>query len=84
MATAPLVDWKLPTAPPAVPLCSIPASGHVAQSVTAVVPNAPQAEWAAEAIVNLRNVVAGVTWALVIEGVVALCIVATWNLWHIR
>jgi hypothetical protein len=45
---------------------------------------APQAEWAAEAISNLRHVVAGIGFALLIEGAAAVAIVATWNLWHIR
>ncbi|HEY1804934.1 MAG TPA: hypothetical protein VGG45_10685 [Terracidiphilus sp.] len=44
----------------------------------------PQAEWAAEAIVNVRHVVAGISCALLVEAAVALAIFATWNLWHIR
>lgn len=47
-------------------------------------PSAPQAEWAAEAISNVRHVVAGISVALLIEVAAALAIVATWNLWHIR
>jgi hypothetical protein len=45
---------------------------------------APQSEWAAEAISNVRHVVAGIGVALLIEGAAALAILATWNLWHIR
>jgi len=47
-------------------------------------PEAPQAEWASEAIVNVRHVVAGIICALLVEGAVAGVIIATWNLWHIR
>ena len=55
-----------------------------AQSTRIVVPDPPQAEWAAEAISNLRHVVSGISVAFIIEGMVALCIFATWNLGHIR
>ena len=89
MATAPLVDWKPPTASPSALTPALPNSplslpSYDSPSEPVAVPDAPQAEWAAEAIVNLRHVVAGIFFALIIEGAVALCIYATWNLWHIR
>jgi hypothetical protein len=89
VATAPLVDWKLPTASPSVPTTALPMSSrslpsYDAPSEPVAVPDEPKDEWAAEAIVNLRHVVVGIVFALVIEGAVALCIFATWNLWHIR
>jgi hypothetical protein len=66
---------------------ALASTRYVTPSAPAGVPDAatgPQAEWAAEAIVNLRNVVAGVSCAFLIEGAVALSIYATWNLWHLR
>ncbi len=41
-----------------------------------------EAEWPAEAIVNLRDLGRGVGWALGIEGAAALTIYAVWYLWH--
>jgi hypothetical protein len=38
------------------------------------------AEWPAEAIVNLSNLARGVRWALAIEGAAALGIYAIWHL----
>ena len=89
VATAPLIDWKLPTASPsaltpALPTSSVSLPSHDAPSEPVAVPDEPKAEWAAEAIVNLRHVVVGIVFALIIEGAVALCIFATWKLWHIR
>lgn len=82
-------SWKLATATSAqlsssLPMSSLSLTSYAAPSTPAGLPDAPQAEWAAEAIVNLRHVVAGVGFAFIIEGAVALCIFATWNLWHIR
>ena len=42
-----------------------------------------EAEWPAEAIVNLRDLGRGVGWALGIEGAAALTIYAVWYLWHL-
>ncbi len=89
MATTQIENWNLATASsslitPALPASSLSLPGYDAPYAPAVVSNAPQAEWALEAIVNLRNVAAGVTWAFVIEFAFALGIYATWNLWHIR
>jgi len=42
-----------------------------------------EAEWPAEAFVNLRNLGRGVSWALGIEGAAALTIYAVWHLWHL-
>jgi len=84
VATSQFDNWKLATASPSLLSSSLPVSSYVAPSAPAVVPDAPQAEWATEAIVNLRHVVAGISFAFIIEGAVALCIYATWNLWHIR
>lgn len=89
MATSQFDSWKLATSSPslltpALPVSSLPLPSYDAPSEPVAFPDAPQAEWAAEAIVNLRHVVAGVSFAFIIEGAVALCIYATWNLWHIR
>ncbi len=89
MATTQFDSWKLATAShsllmPALPVSSLPLPSYVAPSAAVAVPGEPKAEWAAEAIVNLRHVVTGVSFALILEGAVALCIYATWNLWHIR
>lgn len=88
MAQAQLQSWKLATASPSLHRSSLPvssyAASYAAQSCSAVNPLAPQAEWAAEAVVNLRHVVAGISFAFIIEAAFALCIFAIWNLWHIR
>ncbi len=76
--------WRLAAASPALPATLLPLNGYAAESAKLSAPEAPRAEWAAEAIVNLRHVVAGITIALVIEGAIAFAIIATWNLWHIR
>lgn len=88
MAQAQLQTWKLATASLSLRRSSLPvssyAASYAAQSSSAVSPLAPQAEWAAEAVVNLRHVVAGISFAFIIEAAFALCIFAIWNLWHIR
>lgn len=83
MANPQFVNLKLAVAPPSLLASSLPLRSY-APSVRLGAPRTPQAEWAAEAISNLRHVVAGIGFALLIEGVAALAIVATWNLWHIR
>ena len=83
MSSPQFVNLKLATASPSRLGSSLPANSD-AQSVRIGVPDSPRAEWAAEAISNLRHVVAGISVAFIIEGAVALCIFATWNLWHIR
>jgi hypothetical protein len=82
MANPQFVNLKLAAAAPSLPASLRPLSSY-AQSARLEAP-VPQAEWAAEAISNLRHVVAGIGFALLIEGVAALAIFATWNLWHIR
>jgi hypothetical protein len=84
MASPHFVNLKLATAALSLPVSSLPASRYSAPAVPARLPDTPQAEWAAEAISNLRHVVAGISVALIIEGAAAICIVATWSLWHIR
>jgi hypothetical protein len=77
------VNLKLAVASPSLLASSLPlirTSSTAPQSL----PEMPQAEWAAEAIVNVRHVVAGISCALLVEAAVALAIFATWNLWHIR
>ncbi|MGO9794501.1 MAG: hypothetical protein ACLPLZ_00210 [Terracidiphilus sp.] len=83
MANPQFVNLKLAAASPLLLVSSLP-TGSYARSARLGAPDSPRAEWAAEAISNLRHVVAGIGFALIIEGAVALCIVATWNLWHIR
>ena len=83
MSNPQFVNLKLATASPSLLASSLPVSSY-AQSARLGVPDSPRAEWAAEAISNLRHVVAGISFALFIEGAVALCIFSTWNLWHIR
>jgi len=84
MSNRQFVNLRLATASPSLSVSSLPAHSYGAQIKPARIPDAPQAEWAAEAISNLRHVVAGIGFALIIEGAVAICIVATWGLWHIR
>ena len=83
MANPQFVNLKLAAASPSLLSSSIPLSSY-SQSARLGSPSAPQAEWAAEAISNLRHVVAGISVALLIEGAAAVAIIATWNLWHIR
>lgn len=85
MSNPHFVNLRLATASPSR-LGSCFHANRYAQSARLGAPGSPhtQAESAAEAISNLRHVVAGVSFAFIIEGVVALCIFATWNLWHIR
>ncbi len=83
MANPQFVSLKMAAASPSqlassLPLCTYAPPARLGAS------GAPQAEWAAEAISNLRHVVAGIGFALLIEGAAAVAIVATWNLWHIR
>ena len=84
MSNRQFVNLRLATASPSLSVSSLPAHSYGVQATSARLPDAPQAEWAAEAISNLRHVVAGIGFALIIEGAVAVCIVATWGLWHIR
>jgi hypothetical protein len=84
MANRQFINLRLATALPSLSVSSLPAHSFGAQATSARIPEAPQAESAAEAISDLRHVVAGVGFALIIEGAVAVCIVATWGLWHIR
>jgi hypothetical protein len=84
MSNRQFVNLRLATASPSLSVSSLPAHSYGVKATSARIPDAPQAEWAAEAISNLRHVVAGISVALVIEGAVAVCIVATWGLWHIR
>jgi len=84
MSDRQFVNLRLATASPSLSVSSLPAHSYSAQATSARVQDPPQAEWAAEAISNLRHVVAGISFALFIEGAVAICIVATWGLWHIR
>jgi hypothetical protein len=91
VSTTQLQSWNLATASPALLASSLPLSGYVASSASAANDDAdisPGAEWALEAIParainDLRRVVAGVSYALIIEGAVALFVYATWNLWHL-
>jgi hypothetical protein len=77
------VNLKLAVASPSLLSSSLALSSY-APSARLGTPEAPQPEWAAEAIVNLRHVVAGISCALIIEAAAAVAIFATWNLWHIR
>ena len=84
MSNRQFVNLRLATASSFPSVSSLPAHSYGAQSTATRLPSPPQAESAAEAISNLRHVVAGISFALIIEGAVAICIVATWGLWHIR
>ncbi|MGO9540984.1 MAG: hypothetical protein ACLPN2_10385 [Terriglobales bacterium] len=83
MANPQFVNLKLAAASPSLLASSFPLRSYT-PSARLGAPSAPQAEWAAEAISNLRHVVAGIGFALLIEGAAAAAIIATWNLWHIR
>lgn len=83
MANLQFANLKLANASPSLRASALPVRSY-AQSARLGATDLPQAEWAAEAISNLRHVVAGISFAFIIEGAVALCIFATWNLWHIR
>lgn len=52
------------------------------EGMTAGTMNA-EAEWPAEAFVNLYNLAKGVGWALAIEGIAALSICSIFYLWHL-
>lgn len=89
MATTQIENWNLATASPSLIMPALPAPSLSLPSYDAPyapvpVPDELKAEIAADAIVNLRNVVKGVSFAFLLEGAAALCIYATWNLWHIR
>lgn len=77
------VNLKLAVASPSLLASSFPQRNFTSSEPTGV-PETTQAEWAAEAIVSLRHVVAGISCALLLEAAVAFAIFATWNLWHIR
>ncbi len=77
------VSLKHATASPAM-LSTSPHLDSSELSLRVGATGTPQAEWAAEAISNLRHVIAGVGVALLIEGAAAVAIFATWNLWHLR
>src|ERR1700733_9879038 len=87
MAQAQLQSWKLAAASPSLHRSSLPArsyaASYAARSTPAAKTQSPQAEWAAEAVVNLRHVVAGISFAFIIEAAAALCIFAVWGLWRI-
>jgi hypothetical protein len=83
MANPQFVNLKPAVASPSLLASSFPLKSY-AQSAGLAAPIAPQAEWAAEAISNLRHVVAGISVALLIEAAAAVAIFATWNLWHVR
>jgi hypothetical protein len=84
MSTSQFVDLRLAPAWHSLSVSSLPTHSYGAQATPPRLPEASQAESAAEAISDLRHVVAGISFALIIEGAVAICIVATWGLWHIR
>jgi hypothetical protein len=84
MSNRQFVNLRLATTSLSPSVSSLPAHSFGVQATSPRIPDAPQAEWAAEAISNLRHVVAGIGFALIIEGAAAICIVATWGLWHIR
>ena len=84
MSNGQFVNLRLATASASTHASSMPGNRYGVKSPSVGLPDVPQAEWAAEAISNLRHVVAGISFALIIEGAVAICIVATWGLWHIR
>ncbi len=83
MANPQFVSLRLATVSPSLLASFLPVRSY-APSARVVTPDAPQEESAAEAISNLRHVVAGISFALLIEGAAAVAIIATWNLWHIR
>jgi len=82
MPESEFVNLRLQAASPSRGTAQV--SESYAQGALCFLPEAPQAEWASEAIVNVRHVVAGIICALLVEGAVAGVIIATWNLWHIR
>ena len=83
MANPEFVNLKLLAASPSLLASSFPV-GRYARSAGPGHAVTPRPEWATEAVLNLRHVVAGVVCALLIEGAAALASFATWNLWHIR
>lgn len=83
MANPEFVNLKLLTASPSLLASSFPVSRY-APSAGPGNAITPRPEWAIEAVLNLRHVVAGVACALLIEAAAAVAIIATWNLWHIR
>ncbi len=84
MAIPEFVNLKLATASPSLLRSSFTVNRYSPFARPGDVVT-PRPEWAAaEAVSNLRHVVAGVVCALVIEGAAGLVIFATWNLWHLR
>lgn len=83
MSTSQLHNWNLATVSPSLVAPSLKMSSYAAPLTQPRVPDAtaigPRAEWAAEAIENLRHVAKGVGYALAIEGVAALCLYAAWH-----
>jgi len=77
------VNLQLAVVAPSL-LASSVSVGSQDPSAHPVEPDATQPEWAAEAISNLRHVVAGISFAFLIEAAAAVAIIATWGLWHIR
>jgi len=64
----------LPVGRYAVPIMTSPATKGEAMSA--------EADWPAEAFVDLHALGKGVVWALLIEGVAAFCFYAVWQLLH--
>ncbi len=90
MSTLQFDNWKHRAASSSLLSSSLQVSSYAGPSIPAGVLDAqitsPQAEWAAEAIVNLRHVVAGICCALIIEGGFAFAVYSVWHfmrLWHL-
>ena len=66
MPESEFVNLRLQTASPSRGTAQV--SESYAQGALCFLPEAPQAEWASEAIVNVRHVVAGIICALLVEG----------------
>jgi hypothetical protein len=87
MATQPFDNVHLLTASPSLlaPQLQMSSYAPTVAGADALESGAVRAdaEWPAEAIVNLHRLGKGVCWALGIEGATALSIYGIWYLWHL-
>jgi hypothetical protein len=87
MATQPFDNVQLLTASPSLlaPQLQMSSYAPTVAGAKALESGAVRAdaEWPAEAIVNLHLLGKGVGWALAIESAAALSIYGIWYLWHL-
>lgn len=54
-------------------------NGHAFEAATML----PEAEWLTQSIIDSRNLVKGIRWALTIESAAAVFLYSIWLFWHL-